>query len=137
MILSREITKEIESHFYNHQQERFDIERRIKEIAEESGGADESGIRGSGISDPTIQKVGKIEKELARAKAWVRVVSETVEHFKETPYADFIAMVFVERSSPVKVQNELYLCEKTYFNWKERVILYAAMKACSLRLIIV
>lgn len=136
MVISKEVCQLIESHFFNHEQEKKELQRRKIEIAEEIVHVlDPTGIRGSGTSDPTFHKTKKIEKETALLQAWVEVVQATIDHFKGTEYEQFIHDVYNERTRYTQAEWKLFMSRRTFYNRREKIILYAAMKACEKNLI--
>lgn len=138
MVISKEVCRLIESHFYNHAQEKKELQRRKIEIAEDIVHApDPTGIRGSMTSDPTFHKAKKIEKETAELQAWVDVVQDTIDHFKGTEYVQFIHNVYNERTRYTQAERRLYMCRASFYNRREAVVTYAAMKACEKNLITV
>ncbi len=138
MVISKEVCRLIESHFYNHEQEKKELQRRKIEIAEEIVHTpDPTGIRGSGTSDPTFHKAKKIEKETAFLQAWVEVVQATIAHFKGTEYERFIHDVYNERTRYTQAEWKLFMSQKTFYNRREKVILYAALKACEKGLVVI
>lgn len=137
MVISKEVCRLIESHFYNHEQEKKELQRRKIEIAEEIVHAlDATGIRGSMTSDPTFHKARKIEKETALLQAWVEVVQDTIDHFKGTENEQFIHDVYNERTRYTQAEWKLFMSRRTFYNRREKVILYAALKACEKSLIV-
>lgn len=136
MVISKEVCRLIESHFYNHEQEKKELQRRKIEIAEEIVHAlDATGIRGSMTSDPTFHKAKKIEKETALLQAWVEVVQATIDHFKGTEYERFIHDVYNERTRYTQAERKMFVCRASFYNYREDVILYAALKACEKNLV--
>ena len=131
MILDRSIIKEIERHFFNWQQERLELEDAAKAVAERSDyGFDASGVRGSEVSDPVLRGVIELDERTRVLKAWTGVVEAVRNKFKGTQYLQLMTMVYAEKASPVKVQNEMFIGESTYYEWKKDILIYAALKAC-------
>lgn len=130
MIAGRKLAREIESHFYAHAAERAEIAAREKEIAEACfPRMDETGIKGTDMSDPTARKAARIEEELREIKGWAEVVKSTFARFKGTPKEEFLAMVYTERQSIGRVCTHLYLDRSTYFRWRESILDWALIKA--------
>lgn len=138
MILSRKLIKKIEGHFYRSQEERYLLDAMVREIAEQiCTRLDESGVKTRNFSDTTASKAVQIEKQADELKKWVEVVKKTYERFRDTPYAQLMNMIYIEKASPVKVQCSLFISEATFFKWKADIMMYAAMKACEYGLICV
>ena len=136
MVISKEVCQLIESHFYNHEQEKKELQRRKIEIAEEIVHAlDATGIRGSVTSDPTFHKAKKIEKETALLQAWVEVVQDTIDHFKGTENEKFIHDVYNERTRYTQAECKMFLSQRAYYERRENILYYAALKACQKNLI--
>ena len=130
MIADRKIAKEIESHFYNHANERMTIAIREAEIAEMNPQAiTETGVRGTDVSDPTLAKAIRMEEELKEARGWAEVVKSTYEHFKGKPQEEFLAMVYTEKQSVTRVCAQMYFDRSTYFRWREKILDFALVKA--------
>ena len=136
MIADRRLAREIESHFFGYAGERAEIEAREAEIAEACAQKmDETGVRGTKLSDPTGEKAARMEEELFELKGWTEVVKSTFRRFSGTPQAEFLAMVYTERQSAGRVCAQLYLDRSTYFRWREKVLDYALLKAAETGLI--
>jgi hypothetical protein len=139
MIVDRATYKEIESHFYNYQAERAWIEEQKAEIAETNTTPhlDKAWVKPTDKSDPTLNKVIEIEKNIKTAQAWVDVVAGTVKHFSGTPKAEFISMVYVEGQNPNDVCNKLFISEKTYYNCRHDILNYALLLAVDRKIYLV
>ena len=134
--MDRKICKEIEGHFYEYAAERARVEERRREIAESAGGGlNVSGIKYTGVSDPTLDKAERIERELGKLKGWIRVVEKTVQHFYDKPQTEFMAMVYTERQSVGAVCDHLFIDRSTYFRWREKILGTAALHAAGTGLI--
>jgi hypothetical protein len=137
MIIDKEIGKLVESHFYNHQIERIELEKNKAEISEEGmiPLLDRVGSRTNSISDPTMIKAAKIEQRLKNDQLWIDVVTRTAKRFEGTPQGLFFNMVYVEKQPINNVCQNMYICRATYFNWRDEIINYAIAIAAEFGLI--
>jgi|GEM_PF-2323708 len=136
MIAGRRLAREIENHFYGHAAERAEIEEREAEIAEPcTQQIIETGIRGTGKADPTLQKAVLIEEALWELKGWSDVVRSCFVRFAGTPQGEFMAMVYTEGQGIARVCSNLYLDRSTYFRWREKILDWALIKAVEMGLV--
>lgn len=135
MVISRENSKLIEQHLYNHEEEKKRLKQRKIEIAENIvHAADKTGIRGSMKSDPTYTKALKIEAETALLQAWVDVIEDTFAYFKGTETGEFMQDVYCGWARYTDAAN-MYVSKSTYYRKREDVVTYAAIKAYEKNLI--
>ena len=135
-ILSREIIKEIESHFYGYQIDRRWVEERKQEIAESIDYSQQlAKAANSSPADTTYIHAVEIDKNVGQLQKWIRVVDETIKKFKDTPHMQLMTMLYTERQGEVKICDALYIDRSTLYRWKDQILTYAAMKACGAGLI--
>lgn len=130
MILSNQVMKEIESHFYNWQQERKYIDDTTKEIAQSVDYSKKLvNYSGSEKSDPVFKRMLEIDEQLGKLKKWCLVVEKTAERYKNTPYSQFLSMVYTEQLSKEKVCDALCFERRNFFRWRKEILHYAAFIA--------
>lgn len=136
MIIDRATAKEIESHFYNWQQERLEVAEQEREIAEGVNYAYSlAKASNSSVSNTVHQKYAEIQAELGYKKKWIEVVEATRRKFANTHYGYYITARYTEKMSIIKICDRMYADRRTLSRWRESIMYYAALKACELGLI--
>ena len=130
MVLNRKIVKEIEYHFYNYEKEKREIDQIATETAEAFAyDFNLAGVNSSGTSDPTAHRVELIEKKCKDIKRWIKVVEDTFDHFKNDMKKEFAQRLYLKKQTPLCIQENLYISERTFYAWKADIVNYAALKA--------
>ncbi len=136
MIIDRKLKNRIESHFYNNQKERARLDELKAGIAESQDYSFPQAMsKNRETPDPTARKAIIIEEETKELAGWVKLVDYVVKKFAGTLYEEFIAMVYTEKLPRLRVQYNLCISYTTYYEKREDIILYAALKACEFGLI--
>jgi hypothetical protein len=133
--------KKIEWAFYNYEVLKKRVKEYVYDIACTGVTARYEAVGGHSncISNPTELK--GISAAMQQDEAWVRVVDKTIEHFKDDPKkTKFIQYKYMKRI-PVRALLVKYRDvfdiyeEKTFYNWLDEILTYAAMVAIQYRLI--
>ncbi len=134
--LSRNIIKEIESHFYNWNNEREELNWLRDQLS--------NGIEGQSCSihllkasslATTEQRMVEIERHMEYLQGWIKLVDTVRNRLANTPQLSFITMLYTERLSEIQICEKLFIERRTFYNWKSDFLGYAAMKACEMGLI--
>ena len=129
MILTKRQCTDIEYHLFNAQEERLELARRQRDIIHGTPVRDEAGVHAGGPSDATGAAVVQLDRELADLDAWVSVVTAVFSHFRGTPKGSLLTARYVERSDIDVVCEQLYIARQTFYDWRNDILIYAALKA--------
>lgn len=136
-VLDRKIYKKIEYYLYHY----FEIRREVEEIRQDiiEGGGRDITERGSGISyhsDPTANKVVKLTRpDLIEKEKWLKVVEGTIQHFEGTDKGRLLQKKYLNGLGERHICQELLIERATYYNWRNEIVLYAAILAAQYGLI--
>lgn len=131
MILNRKIYKRIEWHLYHY----FDLRREVKEYREKILESStplfgEIGGGQSHHSDPTALKAIKLTKpEILEKEKWVEIVEKTIQKFKDTEKGKLIQLQYFDEEGPNYIQEVLHIERRTYFMWRNEIVLYMTLLA--------
>ena len=140
-MLDRKIRKRVEYAFYNYKTLKEQGANYIVELAESGLTARLDSVGGSsGKSNPTEAK-GIKAAECYDAIPWCRVVERTKKRFMDEPLKLKLIEYRYERKTPIKQlytkhYDKFYASEKkTFYNWLDEILTYAAMLAIQERII--
>lgn len=132
-ILDKYTYKKIEYYFYNY----FPLKRELEEKREEI--LSYQGISGiskdilkfdssihSKKSDITAAKTMKL-CEIQDKEKWLRVIEAVLEHYKDTLKFKLIEKKYFEGFGEGHICKFLHIERATYYNWRDEIILYAAL----------
>ena len=120
--------KYIERMFYEYQDSKENYDTYRDAIINGSSGPADGMPRGSGVSDPTMSKVIKLDK-LEDKMLKIQVVDETLFKFKDHDIVDLIRLKYFEKKGRIHICMKLNISESCFYLWREKVIHYAAFKA--------
>jgi len=130
-ILERRIYKKIEYYLYHYFQIRREVEQEKEDIIE-SGGRDivEWGGGISYHSDPTASKAVRLTKpEIIEKEKWLKIIEKTIQHFESTEKGRLLQKKYFDELGEKHICEELYIERATYYNWRNEIVLYAALLA--------
>lgn len=130
-ILSRQTYKKIEYYLYNYYNIRREVEQEKRDIIE-AGGRDilEWGGGISYHSDPTATRAIKLTRpELVEKEKWLKVVEGTIQHFQGTDKGKLLQKKYFDELGERHICQELHIERATYYNWRNEIVLYAALLA--------
>lgn len=127
MLLTRAAVREIERHLMEWDNERQILAEREAEIIEHRP-ANETGRRGSMPGDPTGRAAALLE-QLDKDRQWVDVVTQTFERFKGTPKGTLLEARYVEHGKATSICRQLFISEKTFYDWRMDILMFAALLA--------
>ena len=130
-VLDRRTYKKIEYYLYNYYKIKREVELKKQDIIE-SGGRDLTEW-GGGISyhsDPTATRAIKLTRpELVEKEKWLKVVEGTIQHYKGTEKGRLLQKKYFDELGEKHICEELYIERATYYNWRNEIVLYAALLA--------
>ena len=131
--LSYEQLNEVESHFLYAIDDLKRIAEITSDIAEESSySIDPSGIHGTKITDATMEKASRIEKETRELKKWGEVVRETHNHFKHDPLmGEVYRKLYIERKTYQTIIEEMFIGQTSLYEYRKEILRYGTMRAIS------
>jgi len=130
-VLDRHIYKKIEWYLYNYYNIRREVEQEKEDIIE-SGGRDivEWGGGISYHSDPTANKAVKLTRpDLIEKGKWLKVIEGTIQHFEGTEKGRLLQKKYFNQLGEKHICRELHIERATYYNWRNEIVLYAALLA--------
>jgi len=130
-VLDRHIYKKIEWYLYNYYNIRREVEQEKGDIIE-SGGRDivEWGGGISYHSDPTANKAVKLTRpDLIEKGKWLKVIEGTIQHFEGTEKGRLLQKKYFNQLGEKHICRELHIERATYYNWRNEIVLYAALLA--------
>lgn len=130
-VLDKRIYKKIEWYLYNYHNLRREVEREKRDIIE-AGGRDlaEWGGGISHHSDPTANRAIKLTSpELLEKEKWLKVIEGTIQHFQGTEKGRLLQKKYFDELGERHICRELHIERATYYNWRNEIVLYAALLA--------
>lgn len=129
-VLNRRTYKKIEYYFYNY----FLLMRDVKEKREEiisSQGSSKDVLKFDGATNKTDITAAKTMKlcELQEKEKWLRVIGAVLERYKNTEKLKLIEKKYFEGLSEVQICTELHIERRTYYIWRNEIVLFAAIIA--------
>lgn len=138
MILEKDTIRKIEYYFYNYEQEHEQLELINEDIIYgiQSGFID--GSKGNAIRSKTENSaIDLIDKRNTEKEHWLEVVESVVERFKDTEYQGVFNLTYKEQYKLPKILRILAMEKSCYYERRNDIIIYAALKAIEKRLIVV
>lgn len=129
-VLNRRTYKKIEYYFYNY----FLLMRDVKEKREEiisSQGSSKDVLKFDGATNKTDITVAKAIRlcELQEKEKWLRVIGAVIERYRDTEKLKLIEKKYFEGLSEVQICTELHIERRTYYIWRNEIVLFAAIIA--------
>ncbi|MGB9780634.1 DUF1492 domain-containing protein [Caldanaerobacter sp.] len=130
-VLDREIYKEIEKMLYKY----FELKRMYKEKREEIMFGQKNNIKANiknigYYSDPTsTTAIRLLSKELETIENWIKVIEKTREKFADTDKGKLLEMQYFEELGPEHIQSKLHIERRTYYMWRNDIVLFTALLA--------
>lgn len=126
-IIDRELYKDIEKILYNYYTLKKYYEEKEEDIIFENSN---SGIRGAkgGHSDPTGNKVVSLSN-LDNINNWIKVIESVKNKFEGTEKGKLLEMKYFKNLKASYIQESLYIERRTYFMWRNDIVLYTALVA--------
>ncbi len=130
-VLDRKTYKRVEWHLYHY----FELKRQIQEYREEILNSSklligEVGGGQSYHSDPTALKAIQLtEPKLLEKEKWVMVIEKTIQRYKGTEKGRLLQMQYLDEEDPNYIQDTLHIERRTYFAWRNEIVLYTAILA--------
>lgn len=134
--LTYEQMNEVESHFLFAIDDLKRIQEITEDIAEESSYAiDPTGIHGTKLTDATMEKANRIEKETRELKKWGEVVKETYNHFKDDSLmGEVYRKLYIEKKNYQTIIEEMFIGQTSLYEYRKEILRYATMRAISKQL---
>ncbi|MHC1750774.1 MAG: hypothetical protein AB9856_21075 [Cellulosilyticaceae bacterium] len=130
MILDKEIYKKIEYYFYNYEQECEALEMMEEDIIWGSKTEMIGGSRGNQISNKTERSALKLaDPKQQETKIWLQVVDAVMNKFKDTEYEKIIKFTYEEQYKLPKILRLITMEKSAYYDRRNDIIIYAALKA--------
>jgi RinA family phage transcriptional activator len=130
-VLDRKIYKETEKMLCKY----FELKRMYKEKREEimfgkinniRVGAESIGYH----SDPTATTVIRLlSKELKTIENWIKVIEKVRGKFAGTDKGKLLEMQYFEELGPEHIQSKLYIERRTYYMWRNDIVLFTVLLA--------
>jgi len=130
-VLDREIYKEIEKMLYKY----FELKRMYKEKREEIMFGQKNNIKANiknigYYSDPTATTaIRLLSKELETIENWIKVIEKVREKFAGTDKGKLLEMQYFEELGPEHIQSKLHIERRTYYMWRNDIVLFTALLA--------
>lgn len=130
-VLPRKTYKQIEWYLYNY----YNIRREVAEAKEDiiEAGNRELSEWGGGVSyrsDPTATKAIKLcKKDIVNYEKWLKVIEAVIKHYEGTEKGRLLQKKYFDELGEKHICKELYIERATYYNWRNEIVLYAALLA--------
>lgn len=132
MILDKHTYKKIEKRLYEYDDLKEEIEIEEENIIYGSKNGTCDGGMGNAIAKSTEQRALKLiesNKRNEQDKAWIEVIDEVVGKFKDTEHEKIIDLQYRKQLRIQKILNSLHIEKSTYYDKKNDIIIYTALKA--------
>jgi len=130
-VLDRKTYRKIEYYLYHYFEIRREVEQEKEDIIE-AGGRDivEWGGGISYHSDPTASKAIKLVRpDIVEKEKWLKVIEGTIQHFQGTEKGRLLQKKYFDQLGERHICQELHIERATYYNWRNEIVLYAALLA--------
>jgi hypothetical protein len=134
MILDKGLCKKIEYYLYNYQAECEQMELLEEDIIFGVKTGIVEGGRSNTVSSKTENSALKL-LEKRKDNEWIEVVECVLEKFKGTEYGEIIKLTYKEQYRVTKILRILALEKSAYYEKKNDILTYAALKATELGLV--
>jgi len=128
MKLDKRIYKYIEYELYNYNNSKENLEEMKRQIIETSGSNDGQ-PRGNEVSSQTENKAIKImaSTAIASTERIIKAIDEALYELGGT-YRRLFEMKYVKKEGIVKICNEISMSERSFYNYKDRLVYTVAQK---------
>ncbi|QEH67279.1 hypothetical protein QTL86_19250 [Cellulosilyticum sp. ST5] len=138
MILEKDIIKRIEYYFYNYEQEYEQLELINEDIIYGVQAGFVDGSKGNAISSKTENSALElIDKRNEEKECWLNVVESVIERFEGTEYQGVFNLTYKDQYKLPKILRILAMEKSCYYDKRNDIITYAALKAAEKGLIMV
>lgn len=126
--LNRKIYRAIEKVLYHY----FEIKHKLAEKEEEIMNARKNelkvNVRSNGYySDPTALTAIKLcDNELEIMRKWIQIIDITRDRYKNTDKGRLLEMRYFEELAPDHICERLYIERRTFYYWKEEIVIYVS-----------
>jgi RinA family phage transcriptional activator len=132
MILDKALCKKIEYYLCN-----YEIEHEQLEIIEEDviWGCKTGVVQGGSNNDisskteKSAMKLLELEKRQAKDKQWLEVIESVLHRFKGTEYENLIEFTYKQQYRLPKILRLMNMEKTAYYDKRNDIIMYAALKA--------
>lgn len=131
-VLDRHTYKKIEYYFYNYFSLMRDVKEKQEEILSSQGSSKDILKLEANISSQKteITAVKAIKLcELQEKEKWLCVIESVLKHYKNTEKLKLIEKKYFEELSEVQICTELNIERRTYYVWRNEIVLFAAIIA--------
>ena len=131
-VLKRQTYKKIEYYFYNYFSLMRDVKEKREEILSSQGSSKDILKLEANISSQKteITAVKAIKLcELQEKEKWLCVIESVLKHYKNTEKLKLIEKKYFEELSEVQICTELNIERRTYYVWRNEIVLFAAIIA--------
>lgn len=134
MILSQEVCRKIERYLFNSfetkEQLQIKMEDAIHGVKSRHLGEETGGGMSNGYSSKTEGAALKlIEIEESEDAKWCKLIDSVIKEFENTEYQEVIELTFNKQYRIPKIVRLLNMDRSTYYNKRNDVVIYTALKA--------
>lgn len=126
MNLNKQVRSYIEFELKHYPQTKKELEQLRNSIIEESGQADETGIRGSGTGDPTSKKALRLmtNVRLKRMEETVMAIENVMYELDEDKHKLLDLKYWTKRNllTDIGIADQLGVGIATYYRWKDAIV---------------
>ncbi len=130
-VLDRNTFRLIERYLYSYRELVEGLEIIKSDIIE--GGNRELTEWGGGtpyVSDPTaIRGVRLCKTNIIEQEHWIRVIEQTMYKYAGTEKGRLMQLKYERELSEREICSELHIERATYYNWRQDIVMYAALVA--------
>lgn len=128
MILDKNLCKKIEYYLYNYEEEYEQLQLAEDDIIFGVKSGPIEGGRSNRVSNKTEDSALRlIEKR--KDNEWLQVVESVLKRFKGSEYEQIIELTYKEQYKVPKILRRLALEKSAYYEKRNDIITYAALKA--------
>lgn len=128
MILDKNVCKKIEYYLYNYENQHEQLEIETEDIIFGVKSGPIEGGRSNQISSKTESSALKL-MERRKDSEWLDVVESVLDKFRGTEYEQIIELTYKEQYRVPKILRRLALEKSAYYEKRNDIITYAALKA--------
>ena len=136
-IIGKDNYRKIEYYLYNYDTVKKEVHEKRQDIILQ--GSQELGQWGGGQSyhnDPTASRAIKLcKKDIVKQEKWLDVVDQVHEHYNGTDKGKLIQMNYIDETPIKDICESLKISRRTFFEWKNEIVTYAALVATQKKLI--
>ena len=131
-VLNRHTYKKIEYYFYNYFLLKNEAAEKEEEIIKSQGSSKDilklDWATNKNKTDITAAKAMRL-CELQEKEKWLRVIGAVIERYRDTEKLKLIEKKYFEGLSEVQICTELHVERRTYYIWRNEIVLFAAIIA--------